>query len=147
LLTSSYKKEAKSEIQRYFRRKHGSVAGLGKPVTDQEYSNHKPEIIKKFQSMLDNEGEVPTKFKTRKFAQRLLPKRWGDSGPNITVASLPDDFVHFSQPRILTVRGMEDCRLFPTGIYSQVKELLAVNGEQAIRIWLIGIANCQSILE
>jgi DNA (cytosine-5)-methyltransferase 1 len=113
LITRTYTKEAKNEIQRYFRRRNGSVSGVGHPVSDQEYSKHKPEIIKKFQFMIDNQGEVPSRFRTKKFAQRLLPKKWSDSGPNITVASLPDDFVHFSQPRILTVREWARLQTFP----------------------------------
>lgn len=112
-VTKTYGKEVKCDIQRYFRRRHGTVAGIGYPVTDHEYSKHKLEIIEKFQSMLDNEGKVSSRFKTKKFAQRLLPKRWGESGPNITVASLPDDFVHFSQPRILTVREWARLQTFP----------------------------------
>jgi len=111
--SNRYVKEAKLEIQKYFRRKNGVVAGVGQALTDQEYSRHKPEIIEKFQSMLRNDGKVPEKFKTKKFAQRLLPKRWGEAGPNITVASLPDDFVHFSQPRILTVREWARLQTFP----------------------------------
>jgi DNA (cytosine-5)-methyltransferase 1 len=112
-VTKTYGKEAKNEIQKYYRNRHGSVTGVGLPLLDQEYSKHKPQIIEKFQSMLDNDGNVPSKFKTKKFAQRLLPRRWGESGPNITVASLPDDFVHFSQPRILTVREWARLQTFP----------------------------------
>jgi DNA (cytosine-5)-methyltransferase 1 len=111
--SNKYIKEAKSDIQKYFRRRNGVVAGVGQSLTDQEYTRHTPEIIEKFQSMLKNDGKVPAKFKTKKFAQRLLPKRWGDAGPNITVASLPDDFVHYSQPRILTVREWARLQTFP----------------------------------
>lgn len=111
--STKYVKDAKLDIQKYFRRRNGVVAGVGQALTDQEYSRHKPEIIEKFQSMLNNDGKVPAKFKTKKFAQRLLPKRWGDAGPNITVASLPDDFVHYSQPRILTVREWARLQTFP----------------------------------
>ena len=113
LITPSYVKEPKNEIQKYFRRKHGSISEVGHALTDHEYSRHKPEIIEKFQTMIDNQGKVPKRFKTKKFAQRLLPRRWSESGPNITVASLPDDFVHYSQPRILTVREWARLQTFP----------------------------------
>lgn len=112
-VTEKYIKEARHEIQKYFRMRKGSIARIGAGLTDQEYSKHKPKIIEKFQSMLDNKGKVPARFKTKKFAQRLLPKRWNESGPNITVASLPDDFVHYSQPRILTVREWARLQTFP----------------------------------
>jgi DNA (cytosine-5)-methyltransferase 1 len=111
--SKTYVKEARLEIQKYFREKNGSIARVGEALTEQEYSKHKPEIIEKFQAMLNNDGIVPEKFKTKKFAQRLLPKRWGEAGPNITVASLPDDFVHYSQPRILTVREWARLQTFP----------------------------------
>ena len=111
--TSYYVKNPKNEIQKYFRKKNGSISKIGHLLTDQEYSKHKPEIIEKFQYMIDNEGRVPKRFETKKFAQRLLPRRWSNIGPNITVASLPDDFVHYSQPRILTVREWARLQTFP----------------------------------
>lgn len=113
LITPNYVKEPKNEIQKYFRRQQGSISEVGHVLTDHEYSKHKPEIIEKFQSMIDNQGKVPNRFKTKKFAQRLLPRRWSESGPNVTVASLPDDFVHYSQPRILTVREWARLQTFP----------------------------------
>ncbi len=63
--------------------------------------------------MLDNSGEIPDDFKTKKFSQRLLPARWTSSGPNITATSLPDDYVHYSQPRSLTVREWARLQMFP----------------------------------
>jgi DNA (cytosine-5)-methyltransferase 1 len=63
--------------------------------------------------MLANGGEIPEEFKTKKFSQRVLPARWGNRGPSITAASLPDDYVHFSQPRSLTVREWARLQLFP----------------------------------
>ena len=63
--------------------------------------------------MIKNNGNIPEKFRTKKFAQRLLPKRWGNKGPTITATSLPDDFVHFSQARSLTVREWARLQTFP----------------------------------
>ena len=63
--------------------------------------------------MIDNGGVIKDKFKTKKFAQRLLNKRWNGKGPNITATSLPDDYVHFSQPRTLTVREWARLQMFP----------------------------------
>ena len=51
--------------------------------------------------------------KTKKFSQRVIPKKWKESGPNITATSLPDDYVHFSQPRSLTVREWARLQMFP----------------------------------
>ena len=82
-------------------------------LSDQEYSKHKWEIVDKFDTMIKNKGEIPDHYKTRKFSQRLLPKNWGNTEPNITATSLPDDYVHFNQPRVLTVREWARLQLFP----------------------------------
>lgn len=82
-------------------------------LTDQEYSKHAPRIVAKFKHMLANNGEIPDAAKTKKFSQRVLPMRWGNRGPAITATSMPDDYVHFSQPRTLTVREWARLQLFP----------------------------------
>ena len=63
--------------------------------------------------MIENNGAIPDHLKTKKFAQRVLPAKWGNSGPTITACSLPDDFVHFNQPRSLTVREWARLQTFP----------------------------------
>ena len=63
--------------------------------------------------MINNHGKIKKEMKTRKFAQRVLPKRWEKKGPSITTTSLPDDYVHFSQPRSLTVREWARLQTFP----------------------------------
>jgi len=83
------------------------------PLTDHVYSKHKADIVKKFDAMLLSGGAIPDEFKTKKFSQRLLPSRWGNQGPTITATTLPDDYVHFGQPRILTVREWARLQLFP----------------------------------
>lgn len=82
-------------------------------LTEHQYSKHRREVVAKFDHMLANKGEIPEKFKTKKFAQRVLKGRWGDQGPNITATSLADDYVHYSQPRVLTVREWARLQLFP----------------------------------
>lgn len=84
----------------------------GDVLTEQEYSNHKPKVVEKFEYMLKH-GEIHPDHKTKKFAQRVLPKRWGDGGPSITATSLADDYVHYSEPRTLTVREWARLQTFP----------------------------------
>ena len=91
----------------------GKLLGKGHSLEDQQYSSHSENIVKKFSYMLQNNGEIPEKFKTKKFAQRVLPESWGENGPNITATSLADDFVHYSQPRSLTVREWARIQGFP----------------------------------
>ena len=91
-----------------------SKQGSGAELTDHEYSKHREDVVKKFQYMLRNHGEIPKEYRTKKFSQRVLPRRWNKNrGPTITATSLPDDYVHYSQPRILTVREWARLQLFP----------------------------------
>ena len=85
----------------------------GDLFTEQVYSKHADRIIEKYAYMIANNGEISPLHRTKKFSTRILPKTWGKSGPNITVASLAEDFVHFSQPRSPTVREMARIQTFP----------------------------------
>ena len=89
------------------------VAVKGDLVTEQVYSNHSKRIVEKFQYMIDNNGDIPEEMRTKKFAQRVLPPNWGKNGPTITATSLPEDYVHFQQPRALTVREWARLQMFP----------------------------------
>ena len=114
LKTTTYPSDAKSKIQKKLRTKtDGTITKKGDRLTDQEYSDHADKIIKKFQHMIDNNGEIPEEMKTKKFAQRVIPEKWNSGGPNITATSLPDDFVHYEQPRSLTVREWARLQMFP----------------------------------
>ena len=109
-----YNSEPRNSIQEGFRTKlDGSIIGKGSMLTEQEYSKHKPLVVEKFKSMHLSNGEIAEQYKTKKFSQRLLPMRWGNKGPTITATSLPDDYVHFCQPRILTVREWARLQTFP----------------------------------
>lgn len=114
-ITDVYKKPAQNKWQRYYRKdKHLSkIHPKGSVVTDHEYSRHSKLTVAKFDHMINNNGQIPEPMKTKKFAQKVLPKNWGDNGPNITVTSAPDDNVHYSQPRSLTVREWARLQTFP----------------------------------
>jgi len=112
--TLVYPSDAHTSTQRAMRTSpEGVVAPKGSALIDQEYSNHNPAIIAKFRYMIANNGEIPESMRTKKFAQRVLPAHWGERGPTITATSLADDFVHFSQPRVPTVREWARLQTFP----------------------------------
>ena len=97
--TPRYPNPVQSDFQKYLRTKpDGSIAKKGDALTDHEYSNHSERVRRKFKAMIENDGVIPEEYRTKKFAQRLLQKEWGDKGPSITVTSLPDDFVPSSSP-------------------------------------------------
>lgn len=112
--TLSYPSPPKTTIQRQLR--HAPAhwpKGKKVHLTDHVYSKHKANIVEKFDAMLSSGGEIPEEHQTRKFSQRILRAQWGNQGPTITATTLPDDYVHYSQPRILTVREWARLQLFP----------------------------------
>jgi len=111
--TKSYPRPARTAIQKHLRTPPPWASNSRVMLTEQEYSKHKWAVVDKFDHMLANEGEIPAHYKTRKFSQRVLPPHWGNKEPNMTATSLPDDYVHYSQPRILTVREWARLQLFP----------------------------------
>lgn len=111
--TITYPKAATTPIQKKLRTRNGKLMGKGEPLTEMEYSDHAPYIREKYEYMIKNNGEIPAKFKTKKFAQRVFPKKWGDGGPNITATSLPEDYVHYRQARGPTVREWARIQTFP----------------------------------
>lgn len=111
--TTSYPRAATTRIQKMLRAPQPGSGHARVKLTEHEYSKHKLDVVAKFDHMIANDGEIPEHFQTKKFSQRALKPRWGEGGPNITATSLPDDYVHFSQPRILTVREWARLQLFP----------------------------------
>ena len=112
--TTRYLFGAVTPFQRRMRTtRDGDLLRKGSPLTEHEYGRHSPQILEKFQYMLTNDGAIPLEMRTKKFAQRVIPSRWGPGGPNITATSLADDYVHFSQPRVPTVREWARLQTFP----------------------------------
>lgn len=111
--TTAYPRPPKNAIQKLLRSPPHWDPQRRVFLTEQEYSKHNQSVVQKFDHMIANDGEIPKHFKTKKFSQRLLKPRWGNHEPNITATSLPDDYVHFAQPRILTVREWARLQLFP----------------------------------
>jgi len=113
--TTRYPEAPENKWQRDLRRDPdtGKIRGKGSVLTEHAYSNHSPKVIKKFEYMLAHNGKIHGSMKTKKFAQRMLPREWDDKGPTITATSLPDDYVHYCQPRSLTVREWARLQMFP----------------------------------
>lgn len=113
-ITKTYPRSPQNDYQRRLRtRRDGTVYAAGDAVSEMEYSNHSDFIVEKFTAMIANGGEIPERFRTKKFAQKVLPRQWGKEGPTITACSAPDDYVHFAQPRSLTVREWARLQTFP----------------------------------
>lgn len=112
--TNKYASQPKNSWQKKIRKKFKTNQILENgDLTEHKYSKHSEKIISKFSYMIENNGEIPSELRTKKFSQKVLPSKWGKNGPTITITSLPDDYVHFSQPRSLTVREWARLQTFP----------------------------------
>jgi len=111
--TERYPHRAQSEFQLRMRRSSGGRKLSSNSLSEHEYSNHSERIKRKFELMIKYSGRIRTAYKTKKFNQRVLPFEWGEAGPNITITSNPDDFVHYCQARSLTVRECARLQTFP----------------------------------
>ena len=109
-----YLSGAKNDIQRQFRTMaNGKLMRKGSPLANHTFSRHSRKVMERFKYMLGHNGEIKDSMKTKKFGQRLLPPTWINGHPTITITSLPDDFIHFCQPRILSVREWARLQTFP----------------------------------
>lgn len=86
----------------------------GTSVLNHEYSFHQDTVVERFKQ-IQHDGKAMGETKNKKFSQRALPggRVWPDGKPNITVTSMPDDYVHYDQPRSLTVREWARLQTFP----------------------------------
>jgi DNA (cytosine-5)-methyltransferase 1 len=103
--------KAKSKYQKLMR------LGSNEKVADSHrFSNHRPEIVLKFAVILENcrrnkdiDIETRKKFNIKKHT--VIPLDPIDQSPTIT--TLPDDYIHYCEPRILTVREYARIQSFP----------------------------------
>lgn len=81
------------------------------------FANHRPEIKERFSNILHACGRnknvgrqtLQEKFKISKHT--IIPLEGNNSAPTLT--TLPDDFIHYCEPRILTVREYARIQSFP----------------------------------
>lgn len=91
--------------------------GVDKIIADSHrFPNHKKEIINKFEVILntcrknkDIDAETRKRFNIKKHT--IIPLDKDDASPTIT--TLPDDYIHYCEPRILTVREYARIQSFP----------------------------------
>lgn len=90
------------------------------PLGDTRLARHKPEIVARFREIIElchAEGRLNTSlspemrasFGLRKCAIRVMDPE----GPAPTVTSMPDDLIHYAEPRTLTVRENARLQSFP----------------------------------
>ena len=95
-------------------------AGLTGRLSDTRLARHRPEIVSRFEKIIDichADGrlnvtlsrELKASFGLKKCAIRVLDPE----SPSPTITSMPDDLIHYSEPRALTVRENARLQSFP----------------------------------
>ncbi len=94
----------RSNYQRFLRRK---IKGLDLLPDSHRFTNHSKKIIEKFEYILKAakrnksiDKSIKLRFNTKKRSVTVLSR----IQPSPTLTTLPDDYIHYSEPRILTVR-------------------------------------------
>jgi DNA (cytosine-5)-methyltransferase 1 len=87
-----------------------------KTVDSHRFPNHNQGTLARFQVI--QELQSPGTRLDEHIRDQLQIRRWGPtllapSNPSPTVTSLPDDLLHYSEPRILTVRELARIQSFP----------------------------------
>jgi DNA (cytosine-5)-methyltransferase 1 len=89
------------------------------------FANHTPEVRRKFATIIEKKltsKEVREIFGTKKSRTKLLMA----DQPSQTLTTLPDDYVHYCEPRILTVR--EYARIQSFDDWYEIKEKYTTGG-------------------
>ncbi|WP_020603692.1 DNA cytosine methyltransferase [Spirosoma spitsbergense] len=103
-------------------------------IDSHRFANHRQDIIDKFDFILNNSAknkhineEIREMFSIKK--HRIVVLDRAHKSPTIT--SLPDDYIHYSEPRILTVREYARIQTFPD--WYEFKGKYTTGGERRIR--------------
>ncbi len=100
--------EAKSDYQRYLRK----YIRNNSKVDSHRFPNHTNEIQNRFQIALDEKlcsAKYRERFNLKKSSTKILEA----SKPTPTITTLPDDYIHYCEPRIMTVREYARIQSFP----------------------------------
>jgi DNA (cytosine-5)-methyltransferase 1 len=102
--SEKYKLPAKSNYQKLMRKN-------SKILLNHESSKHSEKVIERFSKLKQGQTgkDLPEKLKTKK---QVLKRLEGDK-PAKTVTTLPEDYIHYSKNRILTVRETARIQSFP----------------------------------
>jgi len=105
--------DAVGSYQRYLRR---GGRYKGRVADSHRFANHQEDTIKMFQNVIDHapknrrlDGDLKKKFNLKRRGVFLLDKDLVCP----TLTTNPDDYIHYSEPRILTVREYARIQSFP----------------------------------
>lgn len=126
-LQGSYGKQESA----YQRLMHGSMNGA--LADSHRFTRHRADTIEKFRWFLSNcpkgkklDSDSRGKYDTKKHTLYILKSDL----PSPTVTTLPDDILHYREPRILTVREMARLQSFPD--WFQFKGKYTTGGKERV---------------
>lgn len=103
--------EAKTKYQKFLRRK------VRRSIADSHsFANHTNKVQERFQYILDH--QIPNRNLSKSLRKKLRVNKHtvillGSTVPAPTMTTLPDDFIHYKEARILTVREIARLQSFP----------------------------------
>ncbi len=103
--STEYLTPPESAYQRMMRRNHDG------PLYNHVAPDHSKTVQERFRTMEEGStmDDLPPRLQTRKHSMR----KYDRNNPSNTVTTLPEDFVHYEQPRIPTVRELARLQSFP----------------------------------
>ena len=105
--------KATSQYQKLMRE---SKPLLNKIADSHRFANHKKDTIEKFEYILDNaqaNKNIPDSIKEKYNLKKRTVVPLCQESCTPTLTTLPDDYIHYSEPRILTVREYARIQSFP----------------------------------
>ena len=100
--------KAKTPYQRYLRaRQH-----KGRIPDSHRLVNHTQKIKNRFQYAIDNDLS-PNEYRTYFNLSKSGTKKVSRDEPTPTLTTLPDDYIHYQEPRVFTVREFARIQSFP----------------------------------
>jgi DNA (cytosine-5)-methyltransferase 1 len=103
--------QAKNQYQRLMRSDYAQTI-----PDSHRFPKHRPNIVERFEEILKRaprnkqlSGDLRTKYDLKKRSITPLD----DNSVCPTITSLPDDYIHYSEPRVLTVRECARIQSFP----------------------------------
>lgn len=111
------------EVKRFYFGKYGCPTtsfqrlmrvdvGRGQNPDSHRFAIHTDTVRTRFQTAID-EKLSPTEYRTRFALNKSSTKRLIPRSPTPTLTTLPDDYIHYCEPRILTVREYARIQSFP----------------------------------
>jgi DNA (cytosine-5)-methyltransferase 1 len=106
----------------------------GEIADSHRFVNHSPKIKKRFIEILKiakRNTSIPEFLKSKYQTRKRVIVPLSNSMPSPTITTLPDDYIHYLEPRVLTVREYARIQSFPDDF--EIKGKYTTGGKQRVR--------------